>query len=577
MDNIQKFWEDLVDKSICKESDSEGLFKIKPVPPKEFFKYWCKPELSGPQLDSIESIFEETNDGLLWSKHYNEYLLLWGEGSGKDFTCSRILTYVAYYLMCMHSPQVYFGMAEDEPIDLINVSLSGTHSKNVFFYKFKKCIKSVRDPKTGKNWFTEQGMDLRDGRDIRTTEVEFKNGIRAHSLNSQKYGGEGMNVLIAVFDEVAEFRVSDAQQLYDALKFTETSRFGNRFKLILISYMRHENDFMMYRWEKTKNDPTVYRSKKCTWEVNPNKTKEDFKKRYEEDPEDSARRFENKNLKAHENRFFQYPNKITENTNFNRNSPFMGNPLFLTATELLKQELPVWFRPRMTEELYYLLQKKHHITDSEENRKNIIYNQHDSSTYYLHLDLAKGNIKKKNDCGGLAMVHKYLINPFDDHLEIDPVYGIYVDFMIQLRGNPEINFEELREFIYRLRDEKGFPIAKTTLDGYQSLDFQQQLAARGIGTGEVSVDKSREPYNTLKNLIYNNRLDYYKYSVFSRELVELEDEQGKRIDHPDISRQRAIEEKLEYGSKDVADSVAGATWSCLSSAGDGSDSMWIAT
>jgi len=572
-ENIQKFWDNMISDSMDREINKDNLFKIAPVSPKTFFRDWCKPELSGPQLDAVSSIVEETDKGLEWSSRFCEYLLLWGEGSGKDFICSRILTYVAYYLMCMYDPQQHFGLASGEPIDLINVSLSGTHAKNVFFYKFKSCVRSVRNPETGKNWFVEQGMDLRDSRDIKTAEVEFKNGIRAHSLNSQKYGGEGMNVLIAVFDEVAEFRVVDAQQLYDALKFTETSRFGDRFKLILISYMRHENDFMMYRWGKTENDPTVYRSKKCTWEVNPNKVKDDFRKRYDEDPEDSARRFENKNTSVHENRFFQYPERVIERINVNRHSPFTEEPQF--STDLLRLDLQPWFRPKMIEELYLLCQKKHQITEAEQQQKQLFFNQHDTATYYLHIDLAKGNVHKKNDCAGIAMTHKYIMNPFDDFMEQDVLYGVYVDFMLQLRGKPELSFEMIRQFIYTLRDNKGFPISKVTLDGYQSVDFQQLLSARGIQTDTVSVDKDKEPYNTLKSLLYGGKLNYYKYQTFLRELVELEDVDGKKVDHPEISRQRAIDEGLEYGSKDVSDAVAGAVYSCLKSAGDGSDSIWV--
>jgi len=101
-----------------------------------------------------------------------------------------------------------------------------------------------------------------------------------------------------------------------------------------------------------------------------------------------------------------------------------------------------------------------------------------------------------------------------------------------------------------------------TLDGWQSVEFIQRLQDKGIEAEVISVDKTMEPYNTLKGLLYTKQLDYYHYAVFIRELEELIVEKNK-VDHPEISNRRALEEDLEYGSKDVADSVAGATYSAL--------------
>jgi hypothetical protein len=92
----------------------------------------------------------------------------------------------------------------------------------------------------------------------------------------------------------------------------------------------------------------------------------------------------------------------------------------------------------------------------------------------------------------------------------------------------------------------------------------QQLANHGIKTELVSVDLNNGPYDTLKGLIYTNRLDYYKYSVFIRELEELKLIGGK-IDHPEISKRRGWEEEGdERGSKDVSDAVAGVVATLIS-------------
>ena len=153
-----------------------------------------------------------------------------------------------------------------------------------------------------------------------------------------------MNVLMAVFDEVGEFRVKKAKALYEALWHTETSRYGNRFKFFLISYMRDPFDFMMYRWNQTVNSKDVYRSLKCTWEVNPLKKKEDFKKAYEKNPEDSARRYENKDIAGAGNRFFKYQKRIAQFANKSRNSPFSTVKGLYTG-DLMNELFHNWFLP----------------------------------------------------------------------------------------------------------------------------------------------------------------------------------------------------------------------------------------
>jgi len=142
---IQKTVEETVDKS----KQGDDVWEEYPVSPVVFFKDWLKPELSEPQLDVFNNLFK----GKEWNKDYLEYLLFWGEGGGKDFTCARILIYTAYFLMCLRSPQRWLNFTENEPIDLVNISVSGIHSKNVFFNRFTTALKAVINPKTNKNWF----------------------------------------------------------------------------------------------------------------------------------------------------------------------------------------------------------------------------------------------------------------------------------------------------------------------------------------------------------------------------------------------------------------------------------------
>jgi hypothetical protein len=135
---------------------------------------------------------------------------------------------------------------------------------------------------------------------------------------------------------------------------------------------------------------------------------------------------------------------------------------------------------------------------------------------------------------------------------------------MQLKGKDgkEIDFERIRQFIYKLQD-RGFTIGKVTLDGYQSVDMIQLLNKRNIESAQLSVDKNDEAYQTLKELIYLRKISYYDYKVLLRELEELKRIENGKIDHPDISRKRALEENDERGSKDTSDAVAGCCISAL--------------
>ncbi len=84
---------------------------------------------------------------------------------------------------------------------------------------------------------------------------------------------------------------------------------------------------------------------------------------------------------------------------------------------------------------------------------------------------------------------------------------------------------------------------------HNSVEMHQQIRRRGIHSELISVDTSTQPYEELKSAIYEHRIEYYKYEILLGELRALEYDRLKgKIDHP------------KHKTKDVADSLAGATW-----------------
>jgi hypothetical protein len=149
--------------------------------------------------------------------------------------------------------------------------------------------------------------------------------------------------------------------------------------------------------------------------------------------------------------------------------------------------------------------------------------------YYVHIDLAKNH-----DSAGIALGH------------IDRRRGVIViDLMHAVRSmnGRDIQIADVRKtFVYDLT-ARGFHIACVSYDQWQSLESQQQLASRGYKVIEKSADKTKEPYDTLIDLIKTASIDYYLHPQFVREMQKLK-KFDRKYDHP------------ADGSKDVSDAVA---------------------
>jgi len=91
---------------------------------------------------------------------------------------------------------------------------------------------------------------------------------------------------------------------------------------------------------------------------------------------------------------------------------------------------------------------------------------------------------------------------------------------------------------------------------HNSVDTIQILKKKGIRAEYLSVDRSIEPYQTLKESIYGGNISCHKMEVLLDELSRLEITKAQKVDHPPGS------------SKDVADAVCGAVYMCVKEAGE---------
>lgn len=547
-------FEDLVRSEAASQGD--GIWEEIPVSQEVFFRDWIREGLWPIQGEMADAMLGK--DVHHWDTTYTEGIALWGKGSGKDRTAAKMLAYVVYKLMCMRDPVGYLSSGGEPPppgledkIEVGNVCINSKLAKEVFFKYFKLILRNTINPATRKNWFEEKGVKFYKA--VHTRWVDFPKNITAHSLDSEEYTGEGLNLFFVIFDEVGGFVVQKAKNLYDALRTTARSRFPKYFKLVLISYKRSDNDFMMTRFAQAENEPTTFRSGPfATWDVNLRRKKEDFAEDYILDPETSERIYECKGS-TQEGGYFRYKTRISQVINSSGAiNPIIGDKI--TVTNLRDIAFKDFFKPQPHTE------------------------------YFIHNDLAKG--QQGGDACGFAMGHfernmqvslpeafieslardtKRDINEFRQMEGLKKV-GAVIDLVLQIKApaSGEVLFEEIRQFIERLRRAENFPIYKVTYDGWQSMDSIQQLKKSGVNAEELSVDRTIHPYNTLKNVIYEGIFRCYNHPILIRELEELILTPVGKVDHPDYSTARYIkEDRVNAGSKDVADAVAGCVSLCI--------------
>jgi hypothetical protein len=531
----------------------ENHFVEKPVDVKTFVQspdYLGQPLLSDIQYEIVEAMSQiyrkedlielmGQEKGLNHFNRYtkNELILQLGKGSGKDFISTVACAYVVYKLLCLKDPATYFGKPPGDAIDIINVAVNAQQAKNVFFKGFKTKIE--KSP-----WFAGKYNPKADS-------VEFDKAITVYSGHSERESHEGLNLLMAVLDEISGFATEvgtgneqgkTADNIYKAFRGTVDSRFPDLGKVVLLSFPRYQGDFISQRYESVIAEketierkhtfimnedlphddpgnqfeiswdedtilqykiPRVYAFKRPTWEVNPTRKIEDFKLAFYTDLGDAMMRFACMPTYSSD-AFFKQIEKVEKCMN-------TRNPLdsFRRFEETFK---------------------------ADENK-----------IYYIHADLAQ----KHDKCAvAIAHVDKWVnIQVIKDYEQVAPIVVVDAVAWWEPRAEGPVNLSEVKQWIINLR-RQGFNIGMVSFDRWQSFDIQNELQAVGIRTETVSVAKKH--YEDLAMMIYEERVSIPRIPILLEEMSELKIMKGNRVDHP------------RKKSKDLADAVCGAVFGAIS-------------
>lgn len=530
----------------------DNPFSETPVDVKTFVEgedFLHQPPLSKIQYDIVESMaqiykredverFMGTKEG---GNHYAKYtkgeiIMALGKGSGKDHTSTIGVAYVVYKLLCLNDPAKYYGKPPGDAIDIINIAINAQQARNVFFKGFKNKIE--RSP-----WFAGKYYAKMDS-------IEFKKGVTVYSGHSERESHEGLNLFMAILDEISGFGENAANaemgksgdNIYKAFRGTVDSRFPDYGKVVLLSFTRYEGDYISKKYDEaivekevverehtfilnpdlpedypdnkftiewqedhiTKYKvPNVFALKRPTWEVNPTRHIDEFKMAFYTDPTDAKMRFLCQPTTASD-AFFRNKDKI-------QNAMTVRNPI-----------------------------------DSS-RRVEEAWKPDPDKVYFVHADLAQ----RVDKCAvAVAHVESWAkVEVMNQYTQIVPL--VVVDMIVwwEPQKSGPVNLSDVKNWIVNLR-RSGVNLGLVTFDRWNSFDIQQELREVGIKSETLSVAKKH--YEDLAMLVYEDRVALPHSELLLQELTELRVVNDKKVDHP------------RKGSKDLSDAMCGAVFNAIS-------------
>ena len=476
-------------------------------------------------------------------------------GIGKTTLASIGLPYMVHWILCLKDPQGYFGLLPGSRIAFMQMSTSEQQAREVIFGDIFARIQ--HSP-----WFMENApYDEKF-----TKQIRFPNkDIWIIPGDSSENTFEGYNILGGILDEMDSHKQTKEKDYadlgYDTIHGRIFSRFEDRGLLILIGQMKKANGFAAKKYNEFRNDADAWTCRMTLWEslgwhryLNEDGTRNSFYydfKRRAVIPKMVGQMLDPDRIKT----LLEIPQMFWSN--------FTNNP------EKSLRDL-AGIPPAVSDPFISLVDKielcrdrwvERYVGCSSPVGPNPVliefedwFHALDARKRAIHIDFA---YSANGDALGLAMGHiAGLVKSEED--EMQPL--IVIDFLARHKAAPgtEIMLADVRKVIYHLRDNLKFRIARVTMDGFQSVETRQQLRKKRFSVDELSVDKDTQPYEDLREAIYEERIEFPPYityinkgdidtiEIVVKELMELTSD-GKKVDHP------------VDGSKDVADAMAGVT------------------
>lgn len=170
-----------------------------------------------------------------------------GKGGGKSFMVSVVQAWEIYNLLCLKRPDLFWMLGPGSKIATVNLSSAKEQAKDVVFAEFIGRLEHCP-------WFYGKY-------EPQANRCVFPKKVFALSGGSGAVSYYGYNTKMGCVDE-ASFLLdregrSVAEELTEALVGSLATRFPNSYKLMVISTLRSEDDYLYQNIERIKEDGRV--------------------------------------------------------------------------------------------------------------------------------------------------------------------------------------------------------------------------------------------------------------------------------------------------------------------------------
>ena len=542
------------------EMVGKEIYKTNPV---NIDTYIDDPYFLGEVYDNVFPIWREMQREIYpapFCKKYDQVILSCGTRAGKTVMIAITLSYEIYLLTCMINPTKVFSVA-NIVIALLSKDASTAVSQiGAEIYKIltqAPYFKGILNDKLSFSKVDKDGVKITD-------DIIIKAGSSISTVI-------GTNLYAGCIDEAnapsprvaQEHLVETRMRMYQEMRDRREASYSKAPKrtgmLMFTSSPTDEGDVLSEIIENVRKENiqgVLIRDNISRWEARDEAMDETFDFFMGSDTKDPCILDGSIELKPDEwDRVIQVPAKEDYYAQFN-SDPYLAiqniagrrtmpeTALFNTVSvfeEVFKKENNIFTKDTPEVSLTNGLNLDDYLIDkdyfSHPNRPECFR--------YIHLDMAY-----RCDRFGLASVYSDRVKYTDEEGNEIFLRKYFVDFClgVESRNKETVDILKVIEFVYSLK-EKGYPVKLVTTDNHQGEIARQMIAKRGVKTEYLSMEKSKEQYLNLKNIILTKRLEGYKNPPLMKELRGLRESQKK------------IEKGKGY-TDDMSDALAGALWSC---------------
>lgn len=554
-----------------------------PVSPQEFLDGADFVAGTG-QIDiwpSLRRLFSEiTPDVLMGEDPINEVVLAGASGTGKTTAAWLNQAYQLYLLHCFESPQRALGLADMTPIIVTMQSLSYRITADIIYSPFRVLVTEMPWFQTHASWNKRQESKLL-----------FESNVHVVPVLAQETSLQAQAPIGGILDEMSFMqRIEQSKQVpgprgeggeFDQAQLVHRnalSRRASRFSnsplgcYFVMSNTRYKDDFMDRRLQEVQRGQHQHVFARRL-------------KRYEMAPKDVEAVERGDTIRVFVGTEQQQPYMLEDDQEAPLGSrievvpavyreQFIDDPgralrevcgiATATITPFIPQRnlIAAMFRRGAQRGLVSWVDEQN-VELAHRGLPVVLPDElprdREHRPRWVHVDLSYTGDR----CGivmvkGLGLENLRLGEDGDDSAVVRrPIMEVELAVSIKPSVSSPIDFAEVRNWIIDLVYNYNFNIQSVTFDGFESKESQMMLRAAGIRSFEVSVDRTTEPYEYTREAIVRGRISSVENDLLAHELSNLEiNKEKSKVDHP------------PKGSKDVADALAGATYTC------GQSNLW---